>query len=203
MSIGMMAAAVQLAIQKGSAVLWLFSSGAWLTTGALFPLTALPGPVRTIAQWIPIVHAAQHAWTQLSWLCDIAHLARSEAIDWDELVCRARKLGVEWIIAVTFSLAKRLLGTPKPPLIKTDHHAEKFAASVIPIIVGRTKINPDSPRYFRLMMDTRERRRDRARFLWRLAFTPGVGEWSAIKLPDPLFAFYGLVRVFRLAQRVA
>jgi ABC-2 type transport system permease protein len=58
-SIGIVAAAVQLAIQKGSAVLWLFSSTSWLTTGALFPLTALPGPVRTVAQWIPITHSLQ------------------------------------------------------------------------------------------------------------------------------------------------
>ena len=58
-SIGIAAAAVQLAIQKGSAVLWLFSSTSWLTTGALFPLAALPVPVRNAAQWIPITHALQ------------------------------------------------------------------------------------------------------------------------------------------------
>ena len=59
MSIGIVAAAVQLAIHKGSAVLWLFSSASWLTTGALFPLTALPGPVRAVAQWIPLTHCLQ------------------------------------------------------------------------------------------------------------------------------------------------
>jgi ABC-2 type transport system permease protein len=59
MSIGIVAAAVQLAIHKGSAVLWLFSSASWLTTGALFPLTALPGPVRAVAQWIPLTHSLQ------------------------------------------------------------------------------------------------------------------------------------------------
>ena len=58
-SIGIAAAAVQLAIQKGSAVLWLFSCTSWLTTGALFPLAVLPGPVRTMAQWIPITHSLQ------------------------------------------------------------------------------------------------------------------------------------------------
>ncbi len=58
-SIGIVAAAVQLAIHKGSAVLWLFSSASWLTTGALFPLTALPGPVRAVAQWIPLTHSLQ------------------------------------------------------------------------------------------------------------------------------------------------
>ena len=31
------------------------------------------------------VHAAKHSWMQLSWLCDIAQLARSRVIDWEAL----------------------------------------------------------------------------------------------------------------------
>lgn len=29
------------------------------------------------------VHAAKHAWVQLSWLCDIDQLARSQRVKWD------------------------------------------------------------------------------------------------------------------------
>jgi hypothetical protein len=151
------------------------------------------------------VHAAKHAWVQLSWLCDIARLANHAAIDWRELMYRARQLGVERIVAVTFSLVQRLLGTPPQlisTLIRNDRDVERRAASVIPIITGRTECNPESWSYFRLAMDTRERKRDRVRFLWRLASTPGVAEWSLINLPRPLFALYGLVRVFRLAKRI-
>jgi ABC-2 type transport system permease protein len=56
-SIGMMAAALQVAIQKGSVVLWALGSGAWLLTGTLFPVASLPGPLRLVAKLIPITHA--------------------------------------------------------------------------------------------------------------------------------------------------
>lgn len=56
-AMGLLAAALQLAIQKGSAIVWLFGSGAWLTTGTLFPVAALPGPLRQISKCIPITHS--------------------------------------------------------------------------------------------------------------------------------------------------
>jgi ABC-2 type transport system permease protein len=56
-AIGMMAAALQVAIQKGSVVLWALGSGAWLLTGTLFPVASLPPPLRLVAQLIPITHS--------------------------------------------------------------------------------------------------------------------------------------------------
>jgi len=55
-AIGMFAAILQLAMQKGSAVVWLMGSGAWFMTGTLFPVALLPSFLRNIAQWIPITH---------------------------------------------------------------------------------------------------------------------------------------------------
>jgi hypothetical protein len=56
--------------------------------------------------------------------------------------------------------------------------------------------------YFRQMLGLRERTRDKIRFLHRLALTPGMGEWSAIRLPAPLFPLYRIVRLFRLMGRL-
>ncbi len=56
-ALGVMAAALQLAIQKGSAVVWLFASGTWFLTGTLFPIAALPPPLRTSAEFIPLTHS--------------------------------------------------------------------------------------------------------------------------------------------------
>jgi ABC-2 type transport system permease protein len=56
-AIGMLVAAVQLAMQKGSAVVWLLGSGAWFMTGTLFPVSTLPHPLRMAAYLIPITHA--------------------------------------------------------------------------------------------------------------------------------------------------
>ena len=55
-AIGILAAALQLAIQKGSALVWLLGSGVWFMTGTLFPVNTLPKPLRALADVIPITH---------------------------------------------------------------------------------------------------------------------------------------------------
>ena len=73
---------------------------------------------------------------------------------------------------------------------------------IMHLVVAEEEFNPESVTYFRLMMELRERRRDQFSFWWRLLFTPGAGEWSAVRLPGPLFPLYRAVRVFRLAGRL-
>ena len=57
-SIGLFAAALQLAIQKGSAVVWALGS-VWFLTGTMFPVQTLPQPLRNVAQLIPITHSLE------------------------------------------------------------------------------------------------------------------------------------------------
>lgn len=150
------------------------------------------------------VHAAKHAWMQLSWLCDISELAQS--VDWTVVQKRAQRLAVERIVAVTFVLAQGLLGTPMPhPVLgqaEKDPAVEDIVKEILPIITQETEYDTESISYFRLMMDLRERWQDRFHFLWRLVSTPGVGEWSAIRLPGPLFPLYRIVRLARLTARL-
>jgi ABC-2 type transport system permease protein len=56
-AIGILAAALQLAIQKGSALVWLLGSGVWFMTGTLFPVATLPKPLRVVSELIPITHS--------------------------------------------------------------------------------------------------------------------------------------------------
>jgi len=56
-AMGLMVAALQVAIQKGSVVLWALGSGTWLLTGTLFPVTSLPAPLRYTAELIPITYS--------------------------------------------------------------------------------------------------------------------------------------------------
>ena len=149
------------------------------------------------------VHAAKHAWVQLSWLFDIVQLARSQRVNWDVVTQQAKRLGIERIVAASFALAQKLLGTAAPAGQAQSQAAdEAIARAIVPIIAQGTEYDTESISYFRLMMRLRERRRDRLRFLWRLIVTPSVGEWSAVRLPGPLFFLYRVVRIFRLAARV-
>jgi ABC-2 type transport system permease protein len=54
---GLLAAALQIFMQKGSAILWLFGSGAWFISGTLFPVATLPRPLRLISEAVPITHS--------------------------------------------------------------------------------------------------------------------------------------------------
>ena len=56
-AIGVAAAAAQVAVQKGGAVLWILGAGGWFVTGTIFPVNALPASLRRVADAIPITHA--------------------------------------------------------------------------------------------------------------------------------------------------
>jgi Uncharacterised nucleotidyltransferase len=152
------------------------------------------------------VHAAKHVWVQLSWLCDIAQLAKSP-LAWDAIRHRAAQLGIQRIVALNFLLARELFGSPWPievqRWIEKDTAAELLAEEVLPILRCSAHYDTESMPYFCLMIRLRERWRDRVRFLGRLAFTPSVGEWQSIRLPEPLFPLYRLVRLGRLAKKLA
>ena len=56
LAMGVFAAALQIAVQRGSAVIWLLGS-VWFLTGTLFPVGVLPLPLRWVAWWIPVTHS--------------------------------------------------------------------------------------------------------------------------------------------------
>jgi ABC-2 type transport system permease protein len=75
-SLGILSAALQIAVQKGSAVIWLLGSAVWLFTGTMFPVTALPKVLRNFSDLIPITHslnAMRMALLQNASLSVLAH----------------------------------------------------------------------------------------------------------------------------------
>jgi hypothetical protein len=151
------------------------------------------------------VHAAKHVWGRLIWLCDIAQTLKLETLNWERIQSRARKLGVEQILHITLLLANRFLETPMPAPIEkailADRAARTFTDEIAVSVAAGVSYEEEQVSYFRLMMRLRERQMDRLRFLTRLTFTPGPGEWEAVRLPKALFPLYRLVRLARLASR--
>ena len=152
------------------------------------------------------VHAAKHAWVRLYWVRDIAATVQSQAIDWAEFERRARGLGMARMVGVSLLLTHQLLRADVPDsmqrLWSTDSEVERLSEEVQRGLPVAEEYNPESLQYFRLIMRLRERRSDQYRFLCRLAFTPSIGEWKAIRLPVPLFPFYRVIRMFRLGARM-
>ena len=59
MALGIVVATMQITLQKGSAVLWLLSSGFWFLSGAMFPSASLPRPLEILAQLVPLTYAIE------------------------------------------------------------------------------------------------------------------------------------------------
>ncbi len=59
MALGIAVATIQITFQKGSALLWLLSSGVWFLSGAMFPIESLPRPLALIAHSIPLTYAVE------------------------------------------------------------------------------------------------------------------------------------------------
>jgi hypothetical protein len=151
------------------------------------------------------LHAAKHLWMRLIWICDIAETMRTQVVDWGMVCARARTLGVVRMLGVSFWLVRTLLGVPLPgpaqEIVDGDsimrNLGEEFAAR----LARSATYDFESTEYFRWILKLRERRRDRARYLWRLAWTPGESDLAAVRLPEALFPFYRAVRVVRLMRK--
>jgi putative nucleotidyltransferase-like protein len=151
------------------------------------------------------VHAAKHVWGRLIWLRDIAQIVKRQNLDWDGIQSQSQELGIKRILHITLLLMHRFLATPVPAPIKdaviADRAALDFTERIAASVAAGVRYEEEKLSYFRLMMRLRERPLDRLRFLARLTFTPGPGEWEAVRLPKSLFGFYRLVRLGRLAAR--
>jgi hypothetical protein len=128
-------------------------------------------------------------------------------LNWQWIQSQARELGIERILHITLLLTKRSLKLAIPaPLesaVLADRSALAFTEKIAVDLAEGATYEERQVSYFRLMMRLRERRMDRLRFLTRLTFTPGPGEWATVRLPKPLFPFYRVVRLGRLVTRLA
>lgn len=148
------------------------------------------------------VHAAKHEWCQLGMVRDIVRLAAFD-LDWEWIGKAATRMGIVGILQFSLLIGQKIFDCDMPatanlPKWLGDSHVE----SKINDLVHNREPNTDSISYFLSQVRYRERLRDRARFLWRLAMTPGVSEWEAVKRPGSSSGLYQLVRMKRLAKRL-
>jgi len=152
------------------------------------------------------LHAAKHLWMRLIWVCDIAETMRTQAVDWAVVLSRARALGVVRILCVSLWLLRALFGVslPAPAEEVVDSDPEvRFLGKEFAARLGRSATYDfESTEYFRWILKLRERRSDRARYLWRLVWTPGTGDIAAAQLPEVLFPLYRAVRLVRLMRKL-
>jgi len=150
------------------------------------------------------VHAAKHGWEHLGMVRDIATLASFD-LDWKWIEGEALKLGILRILLISMLLARNLLGCEVSQAFSLRSETllcEKFARDFGRKLKTGEATETESLRYFRTMMQLRERWQDRARFAWRLGVTPSIAEWKVLAIPESLFPMYRGMRAIRLLRRL-
>ncbi len=157
------------------------------------------------------VHGSKHIWERLAWIRDVAGLVQVyRGIDWDRVVQQADVLGGSRMLFIGLLLARDLLGAALPEGVSHKMEDDPVARSLAEEVRERLFWEPGKPPeeidesmfvYFRLKV--RERLRDRARYLIRMALTPSVTDWEYLPLPAALSPLYYVIRPVRQAAIVA
>jgi Uncharacterised nucleotidyltransferase len=155
-------------------------------------------------------HSSKHLWTKLAWVSDVAEVIRANPdLDWKALFKRARKLGGERMLLLGLYLAHELVGAkvPEDVLSRADTPAVRELAAQSRQLMFRNRpegpVGSSWPGYFersRYYVKAMERTSDKGRYIFRFLTTPMEEDWDNLKLPDPLFPLYYVLRPFRVGR---
>lgn len=128
-------------------------------------------------------HAAKHEWSELRWVRDLAGLVRHPRVDPQTCLEQAAAIGCRRLVEIGFWLVRDLLGVTVPcdldAVQDSRDLARRYAARLFPDF--RAAPNP-----FALSRDwlrTRERVRDKLRYVTRTLFTPRLKHVRMLQLP--------------------
>lgn len=151
---------------------------------------------------------ANEMWFKLSSVADVGALMAKFAadVDWHGFLGEAARLGQRRSVLVGACLAEELLGCECPPAfrdgVRRDPAARRLAAQAAERLRTLAPRHAIIARQTWFALQTRDRMRDRVRFMLRLMFVPGAFELDAVRLPGILYPLHSLMRPFRLAWDV-
>ena len=151
-------------------------------------------------------HGACHGWFRLFWLADLAEIMRGHPeIDWQHLMTLAREAGMLTPLAQGVILAHELLDVPLPEAIRTYALQERVvscsaAVAYRFILCPQPEQPPISLRLDRHLCNLRGANSFEDKLKTLQAIFTGR-DWLTIRLPDPLFFLFYLLRLPLLLQR--
>lgn len=152
-------------------------------------------------------HGTKHCWIQLRWICDVAELVRGERLDWEWVLDQARRRNGMRMLSLSLLLAEDLFGVELPQKvlrrIQRDRSAKSLARGVRDRLFQGThdagwKLNPAPTYAIYFHMKSRERMRDKVRFLFFYLATPHVKDQNLLPLPRWLSFIHYATRPIRL-----
>lgn len=153
------------------------------------------------------VDGVQDMWSKFSAVADVGHLLNAwPDANWAQLLDDATATGQRRSLVVGVSVAEHLLHCHIPEPLKKAAAQDTLVEQLVGQVAFRIRSHPEAhPGFLELflfMLRTRERFRDRWRFVSRLLFVPSLVEIQDFPLPPMLFSLYALFRPLRLAWDV-
>jgi hypothetical protein len=162
-----------------------------------YPTTVFGAPAYALsAEWQVLflaAHAARHQWQGLKWLVDLHELYAAPKFDWDKLDKKAKLLGWQEILRISFLACQKLFETPIP---------EKYLAGELPAWV---KLFPDyapaplNGAFFATHLMRQPL--DKLRYAARVLLVPTLAELRLVALPSFLAFLYYPLRPLRLGWK--
>ena len=151
---------------------------------------------------------ANEMWAKLSSVADAAALLSNVAgADWAGLLRDAGRLGQKRSLLTGVLVAEQVLGCVLPEVFRKaaagDSAARRLAKAAADRMLSERSLRTGAVRRAGYAFCTRDRLRDRARFLFRLLFVPGAADLNQMSLPDAWHPLYSCLRPFRLAWDAA
>ncbi|HEV8516264.1 MAG TPA: nucleotidyltransferase family protein [Candidatus Limnocylindrales bacterium] len=154
------------------------------------------------------IHGTKHRWGRLAWIADVAALIAAEPfLDWDRVVVRARREGINRILAIALRLAETIGGATIPPEVAANMARDATAGRLAEWIDARLMEGGRGrdDRLFegleRFDLQVRERARDRVALVWAALSTPTRGDWDALPGARRLPIAYRAIRPLRLTRK--
>lgn len=166
-------------------------------------------PVRTLARddllLLLCVHGSRHAWERLTWICDVAETIRnSPHLNWGAVVSQASESRLSRSVRLGLYLAEHLLDAPVPDSVSRWIRQDATVPRLAEVVCTQLFAGRSTPaHYLRLQFGLRETLMDRIRLGYHSAFTPTHDDWAYVRLPDPFYRLYYVIRPVRLLSKYA
>ena len=150
------------------------------------------------------IHGAKDCWERLEWVCGLAELVRSDAvINWDELLERARDAHCLAIVSMGLLLAHDLLDAPIPAAVigRLQTPPDWLTSQILARFFSDENTPFTLAQRIRFHLQTKDSRREKLRYCFRLALTTTPVDWEMMSLPESASFLYFPLRVLRLIKK--
>ena len=154
---------------------------------------------------IMCIHGAKHDWNRLSWICDISEFINSNKnINWDEVLEKAKKIGVKKLLFVNLFLAIDLFQLNLPNNILNELELDSNALKITKDVEKRLLIEKKPLNLFgKFIFDIKKR--DKLFYGIKDSvfglIKPSYADFQILPLPEYLFYLYYIIRPFLLLKR--